>query len=223
MAASARPTEDARRLNRLIDRCLQAPVPARFDAVLRAASVLEAPAVAERVRRRATVLGRAERQHRRAILTARDKLVLQLYRQAAPAGWYAAWCDGSVSGGLAGIGGLLLNPRGNRVGELSRAIGACDPFGTELAAACAVLRMALGRGAQQVCAYTDCDALVALWMRQRDDPRLRELCALVRECRRFELRRIPRQHNQPAHRLARRAIDESTTPAVCLDSPVSEQ
>lgn len=203
MAGSARPTEATRRLNRLIDRCLQAPAPARFDAVLRAVSALEAPAVAERVRRRATVLGRVERQHRRAILKARDELVLQLYRQAAPAGWYTAWCDGSVHGGLASIGGLALNPRGNRVGELSRAIGACDPFGTELAAACAVLRLALGRGARQVCAYTDCDALVALWLGRREDPRLHELRGLARECRRFELRRIPRQHNQPAHRLAR--------------------
>jgi ribonuclease HI len=187
-----------------------------IDRTLQLASMWDASRVAERVRRRATILGRAERGRRREIIRAQDRLILRLYGQAVPADWHLAWFDGSVRGEdgnlRAGIGGLLLAAQGRMlVAELSEP--AADALTTEIAAWVAVLRAALHGGVERLRAHTDCDALAALW-RRRDDPRLEVVRGLVGTLRRFELRHVPRQYNQPAHRLARRALahsDEETT------------
>lgn len=210
MTAGAESRDEARRLNRAIDTRLMAPDGAGPEGVLRVAGTREAARLAERVRRRATLLGKARRGHREAMLGARDHLILQLYAGAAPAGWHVAWSDGSVGrrGGdrRAGIGGLVLGPRDRAVlAEISAPAAPHDPLSVELAAMMAVLQAALDLGAQRLRLYTDCDALVALWLRHRGDPRLTELQGLAQRLRRFDLRSVPRQHNAVAHRLARRA------------------
>lgn len=224
MGAAAISSDEARRLNRVIDGCLSAWTAAQVDEVLEATRGRDPRAMGERVRRRATVLGRMHRQQRFAILQARDALILALYRQATPSGWYAAWSDGSVRVGhkddRAGIGGVVLAPEGSVVARVSHSISACDAFTAELAAATAVLQAALGQGAKRLRLHTDCEGFVALWLEQRDDPRLAGLRALAGRCRRFELRRVPRQHNQPAHRLARRGAQESAGEGTVSTKPL---
>jgi len=203
--------EEARRLNQVIDWSLLEPSASRLDAVMRLSSKWDASRVAERVRRRATRLGRMERERRQGIIRSRDRMILALYGQAVPAGWYVGWSDGSVSGDgrRAGIGGLVLAARGRMpIAEISAPLVSADPFTAELAALAAVLRLALELGAERLRLYTDCDAACALWLHNRTDPRLVELRDLVHRLRRFDLRSIPRQHNQPAHRLARRALEQ---------------
>jgi ribonuclease HI len=211
VTAAAESRDEARRLNRAIDARLLAPGGVGAEGLLRVAGTREAARLAERVRRRATLLGKARRGPREAMLRARDHLILQLYAGAAPAGWHVAWSDGSVGrragDGRAGIGGLVLGPRDRGVlVEISAPAAPHDPLSVELAAMTAVLHAALDLGAQRLRLYTDCDALVALWLRHRDDSRLTGLQGLALWLRRFELRSVPRQHNPVAHRLARRAM-----------------
>ena len=197
-------------LNQLVDRCLLEATAQRTAAVLLATAALETDSVAERVRRRATLLERNDRSQRPAIQKNRDSLILALYAAAAPAGWYTAWSDASVLGGHepnpAGIGGLVLAPQGDTIARICQSTGPCAPFLAELEAVAAVTRAAIQHGAKRLRVHTDCAALVALWLQKRDDPRLDELRDLIAPCSRFELRRVPRQHNRPAHRLARQAI-----------------
>jgi hypothetical protein len=224
VTTGAESRDEARRLNRAIDAQLLAPDGVGPEGVLRVEGTREAVRLAERVRRRATLLGKARRGQREAMRRARDHLILHLYAGAAPAGWHVAWSDGSVSRGAghrrAGIGGLLLGPQDRAVlAEISAPAVPDDALSVELAAVTAVLRAALDLGAQRLRLYTDCDALVTLWLRHREDPRLTELHGLALWLHRFELRGVPRQHNPLAHRLARRAVEVGHAPtAAGLDA-----
>jgi ribonuclease HI len=119
------------------------------------------------------------------------------------------FCDASVAahddGRAAGVGSIILDASGRTVARISRRSADCEPFEAEIAALEATLDMAagLGEGARRIRVYTDCDALVALWLQRRSDPRLRGVRALARGLRAFQLCRLPRRHNQAAHRLAR--------------------
>jgi ribonuclease HI len=210
VSASTIPSGEASRLNQAIDQFLLDPSSSRQDAVLRISSKWDAMQVAERVRRRATILGRVERGRRQSIIRARDRLVVMLYGHAARAGWHVAWSDASVYGDRegvrAGVGGLLLDAQGRMLAEISAPASTADALLAELMALTVVLRMALEQGVERLRVHTDCDALVAMWLQQRDDPRLGELRDLAGRLRGFDLHYVPRQHNQLAHRLARRAI-----------------
>jgi hypothetical protein len=54
--------------------------------------------------------------------------------------------------------------------------------------------------------HTDCVALARLWQEHRSDPRLDAVRALSRGFVALAICAIPRSHNRPAHRLARRAM-----------------
>jgi hypothetical protein len=86
---------------------------------------------------------------------------------------------------------------------LPGAAAECEPFEAEIAALEAALEATSTVAARRVRVYTDCDALVSLWLQRRQDPRLRRVRYLARRLRRFELRSLPRRHNQVVHRLAR--------------------
>lgn len=171
--------------------------------------------LAERVCRRAALLSRRDRSAAESILAARDALVLALYARATPRGTFTTWSDGSSKMTpqelIAGIGGLLMDPQGRIVSRLSRPCRGLDAFAAEIAALEAVQHSAAVLGAERLRVYTDCVALLHLWLESRADARLEKVREQARRFRRFELRALPRAHNQPANRLARQALAQATS------------
>lgn len=204
--------DQARALNALIDASLLAPETHPPRELAARLPDEEAGRLAERVRRRAAVIARRERGRSDAILGARDQLILALYAHAAPPGAFTAWSDGASRLGKAGIGGLLMDPEYRTVAHLAEPRPGLDAFAAEIAALEAVMRAAAERGAGRLRVYTDCVALLLLWLEKRADPRLAEVRERARRFRRFELRALPRLHNQPANRLAREALGADPPP-----------
>lgn len=197
-------------LNALIDRALRAGPRVPQDIVAQLGPIANPATLAERVRRRATRVGRRERKRVAEILRARDALIVAVYARAVPAGWSAGWCDGSTTS-IAGrrrsaVGGLLFGRDGELVAVVQRPVGGLDAFTTEIEAVEAVLEVGLARGMTRLRVHTDCTALVLLWRTRRRDPRLCRLCVLARELSRLQLVAVPREHNQPAHRLAGKCV-----------------
>ena len=211
MKSSQDQQRPARHVNEVIDRALQQPTDAHFRAARRLRATTPMQNLAERARRRATLLARRDRRHSAQILRSRDRLMLSLYADATPAGWHTAWCDGSITTGKreAGIGGLLMDAAGRIVTEVTRRVPELTPFEAEIAALVAILQVARAQGVQRLRVYSDCGAVVRLWQRSRDDARLVALAALAREFRRLQVCALPRLHNQPAHRLAKSGAGHS--------------
>jgi len=209
MFATGIPRELARRLNQAIDRALLEPAEGDVAALRRMAGRPPPVELAERVRQRAIRLGR----HGVRIQERRDALIAAIYAAAVPRGWFVAWCDGSSSRtppGRAGLGGLIVDPQGELATRVARFVPDLDSFAAEIAALVAVLEAGIASGASRMRVHTDCPALAQLWHERREDRRLDAVRALARRYRRFELRAIPRRHNEPANRLAREAM--VTTP-----------
>ena len=196
-----------RRLNAAIEQTLSKPSEVNINHLRQVCGELTPTPLAERVRRCAQRLLRRDPPSAEAILHTRDELILQVYAAATPPGWYVGWSDGSskptAQGNTAGVGGLLLDSRGQFAGQLSLRAGALTAFEAEIAALQALVGLAIGKGAQQLLVHTDCIALVRLWCCHRDDPRLVALRHQIRPLRGFRLQSVPRNHNQSAHRLAR--------------------
>jgi hypothetical protein len=211
MSANGTPRELARRLNQAIDRSLVAPAESDVAALRRMAGRVRPQELAERVRLRAIRLGRRGASVRKQ----RDALMTAIYSAAVPRGWFVAWCDGSSSrapAGRAGLGGLIVNPQGKVAAQFARFVADLDPFGSEIAALAAVLQVGLAAGVSRMRVHTDCSALAQLWHARRADPRLDDVRALARRYLRFELRAIPRAHNDPSNRLARQAMAGTAAP-----------
>jgi ribonuclease HI len=200
---------EARRLNQLIDTALREPGEEHRRQIFQLGSRPNITAIAERIRRRATLLTRREHLPGQQIVSARDTLILTLYAGAAPKGWFSGWCDGSTrqtdQGCSSGIGGILTNTRGGEITQFTQYVGALPPFETEIAAAQTLLQSALQHGVERLRVHTDCRALLELWLKNRDDPRLATFRSLARCFKRMELDLVPRQHNHPANLLARSA------------------
>lgn len=196
--------ERARSLNRAIDQALLEPGPDDAAKLCELGGRPSPVELAERVRRRAARLGgRSRKIPRRG-----DALIAALYATAAP-DWFTAWCDGSSNPappGRAGIGGVVRDPGGRVVARLARFHAGLDPFAAEIAALAAVLKAGLKARAQRMRVHTDCVALARLWQEHRSDPRLNAVRALSRGFVALAIRAIPRNHNRPAHLLARRAM-----------------
>ncbi len=196
-------------LQPIIDAALAEPTPAHWNALLHARH--EPVRLAERVRERATRLARRSSGRRETLLATRDTLIQEIYRAAAP-DLATAWCDGAVQvkedGRRCAIGMLVLDRKGTPVVSRRRPIEAADAFSTEIAALEATLVAAATRRIDRLRVHTDCAALANLWRTHRDDPRLAGVRALRRKFRRLEIVAVPRLHNQPAHRLARSALEE---------------
>lgn len=205
MSANSIQRELARRLNQAIDRALLEPAEGDVASLRRMAGRPPPQELAERVRQRAIRLGRRGAQ----IPERREALIAALYAAAVPRGWFVAWCDGSSSRtppGRAGLGGLIVDSQGEPASHIARFVPGLDSFAAEIAALAAVLQEGLALGASQMRVHTDCPALAQLWHERREDSRLDAVRALARRYRRFELRAIPRKHNEPANRLAREAM-----------------
>ena len=196
-----------RDLNAQIDAALLAPGRQQAWSIVRTRPEADAAELAERVRRRATVLTRRSATQTAAVLDARDHLIQALYAHDSPRGWCTAWCDGSSDASQrAAVGGVLVDAQGRTLGQWSRVICARDPFATEIAALASAFEFAAAHGADRLRVYTDCVALVRLWNEQRADERLLVVRARARQFARVQLRALPRLHNQPANRLARAAL-----------------
>jgi ribonuclease HI len=197
-------------VKRAIDAALLAATPQPLHELLASQRSVAMPALADKVRRRATQLARRMRAQRTALIQARDAIILALYARAAPKGWMTAWCDGSAKTGdaqhLAGIGGVLADHDGHVMAQVAHKLTGKSALGAEIAAASAVLTLAHDAGIARVRLHTDCKGLVDLWLNRRGDPRLAALRAQAVRLNRLQMRLVPRQHNQKAHRLAHAAM-----------------
>lgn len=206
-------SKQAQELNAAIDACLLAPLKHPPHELAMQMPRLGVLSLVERVRRRAALLSRRDRAHADTILATRNALTLALYAGTASGGAFAAWSDGSskknADGPVAGIGGLVMAPDGRIVARLSRARRGLDAFAAEIAALQSVMQAAARHGAARLCVFTDCIALQRLWLEKRTDPRLARVNELARGFRRFDLRALPRLHNQAADRLARQALSRA--------------
>ncbi len=204
---------DNREITAAIDRALTGRARMDREALPGLRTGQTVAALAERVRQRAAALARRHPAPGR-IERRRDRLILALYARAAPAGWACGWCDGSCAPGdppRAGFGGLLLDSTGRLLRRISRRQIAHDAFASEIAALTALMETAIRAGVRRLRVHTDCAALARMWREQRTDPRLAAVRAAAAGLERLELRVIPRLHNQPADRLARRAIQARTS------------
>ena len=204
--------QQARNINTAIDEALISPSNLHEQKVLQLTKENAVRQIAERVRKRATLLGKRRRSDTKRILEIRDELILALYASVVPIGWACAWCDGSSieldSTRRAGIGGLVMDCDGRVIARFCRAVGEKDAFGAELTALASVIRIALDYQQRRLWVYTDNYGLAQLWLEQRKDARLAEIRRLSGALKRFSLRAIPRQYNQPANALARKATSE---------------
>jgi ribonuclease HI len=197
----------ARALNEALDCALLGYPSAEWQRVLELGRQQNVISLADRVRLRGMRLAKSHALHRSRILQAADSLVLAVYCHVARAGWLCGFCDASAmlhgkARGV-GIGAIILDGRSRTMAQVSRRTADCEPFEAEIAALEATLDAAAGLDAPRIRVHTDCDALVALWLQHRRDPRLHGVRARAGRLRGFQLHGLPRRHNQTAHRLAR--------------------
>jgi ribonuclease HI len=202
-------------LNAVVDNALLVPTDENREQLRQLAKASPPGPLAERLRRRATLLGKRRSDDRTPLLRLRDELILAVYAAVAPKGWSCGWADGAsfdIDGHRqAGIGGLLMDSGGTVIERISRSIGEADAFAAELAALTAVMQCATERQQKRLWLYTDNRGLVQLWNEHRDDNRLHELRRQVANLERFILRAIPRLHNQPANALVRAVVRASAS------------
>ncbi|SDZ15853.1 Reverse transcriptase-like [Nitrosomonas sp. Nm33] len=198
--------QQAQLLNSILDQALLNPTSSHRHQIQQLIPTHHVEKLVERLRKRAIILSKQQPYQRHSILEARDALILTLYAAAAPRGWACAWCDGSYikidAQQRAGIGAILMDDQGEIVARIGQAIGAQDSFTAELTAVVAIMQTALKHDQRQLWVYCDNYGLIQLWCEQRHDSRLAEIRRLAATLDRFSLHPIPRQHNQPAHRLA---------------------
>lgn len=200
----------AQQFNAVVDDALIAPTGESREQLRQLARVGDPRLLAERIRRRATLLSKRRSDDRMPLLRLRDELILAVYAAVMPKGWSCGWADGAsftTDGHLqAGIGGLLADSDGKVIERISRSIGEEGAFSAELAALIAVMQCATERQQKRLWLYTDNRGLVQLWNEHRSDNRLNALHRQAVSLERFALRVIPRLHNQPANALARAAV-----------------
>lgn len=198
----------ASRLNRLVDLGLEG----RHLPVLLLLRVTGAPRkLAERIRRRAARLVRLAPACSQTTLAQRESLIRAVYARAAGTD-RVAWCDASWQPGSNGIGAaaLVCDHRGHIQQSVQKHSPAeLDAVEAEALAVTLAVESALALSGGSLTAYSDCAALVQLWRKKRQDPRLRQLRQAAASLRFFRLRLIQRSHNQSAHRLAREALCSS--------------
>lgn len=193
----------------LIDQALLTPSSQHQQQLGELTQTIPVTPLADRVRKRATLLCKRQRKNTQQLLATRDNLIMALYATAVPRGWACAWCDGSSikqdDHYQAGIGGIVMNAEGIVIAHICRAIGDYHAYEAEIAAVATVIRTALDSLQRRLWVYTDNHGLAQLWQEHRDDNRLAEIRRLALDLDRFALRALPRQHNQPANALAKKA------------------
>lgn len=200
----------ARRFNTVIDKALITPSPQQQQRVLQLTDECPVAKLAERIRKRATLLGKRQHGESGQILSARDELILALYASLVPPGWACAWSDGSSvkinTHRHAGIGGIVMDSDGAIIARISRPAGELGAFDAEIAALAAVISIAIESRQQRLRVYTDNYGLAQLWREKRNDKRLEKIRELGEKLERLSVFPVPRLHNQPANALARLAV-----------------
>ena len=209
MHSSITRRQQAQQVNTVIDQALLAPSLQHQQQLLRLTNTIPVRQLAERIRKRATLIGKRQRGNTHQLLAERDELIMALYASTVPQGWACAWCDGSSlklnSHYQAGIGGIVADSNGNVIAHFSRTIGDHCAFEAELAALAAVISTAAAYQQRRLWVFTDNHGLAQLWQEHRDDSRLAEIRCLASDLDRFALQALLRQHNQPANALAKKA------------------
>jgi ribonuclease HI len=209
MQSSITRRQQAQQFNTVIDQALLAPSLQHQQQLLQLTNTIPVRQLAERIRKRATLIGKRQRGNTHQLLAGRDELIMALYASTVPQGWARAWCDGSSfkldSHYQAGIGGIIKDSNGNVIERISRAIGDHHAYDAELAAVAAVIGTALAHQQRRLWVFTDNHGLTQLWQEHRDDSRLAEIRRLASDLERFALQALPRQHNQLANALAKKA------------------
>lgn len=209
------PTQHNRRraaqfFNTLIDQALLMPSPEHRRQVVHLLETGSLMRLAERVRRRAARFAKRDATQARSVLQVRDELIQHLYLAASPRGWCCGWSDGACrktgAQRRAGIGVILMDSDGQILQRLGRETGDMCAFDAELCAVAELIALAVEMGKSRLMSYTDNAGLVQLWHAQREDLRLAEIRRLSRQLERFDMRAVPRLHNQPANALARQAL-----------------
>ena len=202
--------EYAQQFNAIIDQALLEPSADHQQHLIQLVADINVTQLGERLRQRATRLGKTRRSERARLLSVRDELMQAVYAAAVPVGWSCAWVDGSSiktdTQRHAGIGGVLMDANGKVIERMSQAIGEQGAFDAEVAALVAMLQLAIDHQQSQLWVYCDNQGLVNLWHEQRDDHRLDKIRTQVKPLQQFALRYIPSAHNQIAHVLAQKAI-----------------
>jgi len=214
-------------LNTLIDRLLLSPHYQLRQRLVELVNAANVTMLGERVRRRATLLTKRNREQQHHLLQVRNELILALYAALIPPGWSCGWSDGAIfyenAERHAGIGGLLMDHDGNVIECLSEESDSNDAFGAELAAVAAVIDIAIENQQSRLWLYCDNPGLVQLWHEHHDDPRLTSLRKSSARLEKFALRVVPRLHNQPAHTLARAAVKKSLVAQSCREQFATKQ
>jgi ribonuclease HI len=207
--------KQAQQLNAVVDNAFLVPANESREQLKQLAKTCDPGSLAERIRKRATLLAKRRSEKGLSLLRLRDELILAVYAAAVPKGWSCGWADGASFGTdgqrQAGIGGLLMDSDGRLMERISQSIGEEDAFAAELAALIAIVHCATERRTKWLWLYTDNRGLVQLWNEHRDDYRLKELRRQATHLERFTLRAIPRLHNQSANALARSAVRVTTS------------
>jgi ribonuclease H / adenosylcobalamin/alpha-ribazole phosphatase len=135
--------------------------------------------------------------------------------QADPGPQLIAYCDGAARGnpGPAGIGAVVLDPRGTVLAQVAEGIGIATNNVAEYRAAIAALHACAGLGGRRVTLRADSKLLVeqlaGRW-RVKNPTLIRlhgEARALLRAFDRVELEHVRRELNKVADRLANRGVD----------------
>ena len=201
---------ETRRISRIIDHVLSNWETTDPNVILDSKAMSNPEELAERVLQRGNSLSRKDRPRSEAILEARDNLILAIYAHTSPRGWATGWCDGSSlhtkEGIVAGVGVQLVDDKNKLLVQFGRTVQGHGPLAAEISALATVMEAALKHRVEDLRVYTDCKALVLLWLQHRADTRLDSVGVLAGKLRRFEIRLLPRRHNGPMHRLARQAV-----------------
>ncbi|WP_455211124.1 ribonuclease H family protein [Kaarinaea lacus] len=202
-------SDQAAELNHIINRALTDPSETNLQAVGALVTRQNVYRLAERVRRRATVLTRHNRKDYQNLQHRRDALIMVLYAKTSPAGWANAWCDGSSithdDGCRAGIGAIVFSPDAHRLAQTSVFVGNKTAFEAEVQAIIRTLQICASLNITKVRIHTDNKGLVQLWREHRQDSRLTTIRHHAREFEKLQIRAIPRLHNQATNALAKRA------------------
>lgn len=209
MPATTTRRKQAQLVNTVIDQALLVPSSQHQQQLVNVTNTIPITPLAERVRKRATLLGKRHKGDISQLLATRDELIMALYAATVPQGWACAWCDGSSikldAHYQAGIGGIVMDSKGSVIIRISRTIGDYHAYEAELAAVAAVINSALEYQLRRLWVFTDNHGLAQLWQEHRDDYRLVEIRHLASDLDRFALQALPRHHNQPANALAKAA------------------
>jgi len=199
--------DQVRELNQVIDDALTDSREQNRQAVCASATPQNIFRLAERVRRRATLMTRRKRKNVQILLHQRDTLIMALYAKITPPGWANVWCDGSSISHhderRAGIGVIVFSSDAHRLAQASVYVGNKTAFEAEVQAIVHALDICASHNITKVRIHTDNKGLAQLWREHRQDSRMTIIREHAKNIEKLQIRALPRVHNQAANALAK--------------------